>query len=353
MLNLRARWYDPGMGVFLSKDPIESEPPYQYVRGNPSNLVDPSGFAPHNPAPSHPDCIGEEGPRLPRTHQPDIQPLHCFDGSSPRSRYQPIIHRPSNSLLTTVINSHFQLDDGLILGFSVAYNDLIQMPFNLALPELFFEKWVMGDGMCVPATGVTGGVEIVYDFKHLEKGLFSYYGSNFNDGTIRGAGGTSYVGKARGFKTQSYADGVGAYGGYFGGVAGSIGLGDIVSGVVIEAAPLHDDSNRTLNPDGVFASYIGIGAGVGLSAPINFDIAVTNYTLWYRESYLFGASRVAFDDKGYEPLKKDYSNRVQAAIFMTAELSPLTVNLSNTPVANIVRQSIGELWQYVGDPNIP
>ncbi|MBE7549471.1 MAG: hypothetical protein HS126_00135 [Anaerolineales bacterium] len=47
MLHLRARWYSPGEGVFLSRDPVESEPPYQYVRGNPANWVDPSGLLPN------------------------------------------------------------------------------------------------------------------------------------------------------------------------------------------------------------------------------------------------------------------------------------------------------------------
>jgi hypothetical protein len=44
MLYLRARWYSSKDGIFLSRDPIESEPPYQYVRGNPVNRVDPSGY---------------------------------------------------------------------------------------------------------------------------------------------------------------------------------------------------------------------------------------------------------------------------------------------------------------------
>lgn len=47
LLHLRARWYLPGDGIFLSRDRVESEPPFQYVRGNPINLVDPSGFAPN------------------------------------------------------------------------------------------------------------------------------------------------------------------------------------------------------------------------------------------------------------------------------------------------------------------
>gem|GEM_PF-5978362 len=44
LLHLRARWYSPGTGTFLSVDPVGSEPPYQYVKGNPINWVDPSGL---------------------------------------------------------------------------------------------------------------------------------------------------------------------------------------------------------------------------------------------------------------------------------------------------------------------
>ena len=44
LLHLRARWYAPETGTFLSVDPVESEPPYQYVSGNPVNRVDPSGM---------------------------------------------------------------------------------------------------------------------------------------------------------------------------------------------------------------------------------------------------------------------------------------------------------------------
>lgn len=42
---LRARFYDPVTGQFLSRDPIESltRQPYSYANGNPLNLTDPSG----------------------------------------------------------------------------------------------------------------------------------------------------------------------------------------------------------------------------------------------------------------------------------------------------------------------
>ena len=46
LLYLRARWYQPETGTFLSQDAVESEPPYQYVRGNVVNLTDPSGYIP-------------------------------------------------------------------------------------------------------------------------------------------------------------------------------------------------------------------------------------------------------------------------------------------------------------------
>ncbi len=43
MLYLRARWYAPSLGIFLSRDPIRSNHPYQYAEANPILYVDPSG----------------------------------------------------------------------------------------------------------------------------------------------------------------------------------------------------------------------------------------------------------------------------------------------------------------------
>jgi RHS repeat-associated protein len=43
LVYLRARWYMPRTGTFLSKDIFETEPPYLYVRDNPVNRTDPSG----------------------------------------------------------------------------------------------------------------------------------------------------------------------------------------------------------------------------------------------------------------------------------------------------------------------
>ncbi len=46
LLYLRARWLMPETGTFLSRDSVEGEPPYAYVRGRVANLTDPSGYFP-------------------------------------------------------------------------------------------------------------------------------------------------------------------------------------------------------------------------------------------------------------------------------------------------------------------
>ena len=50
LIYLRARWYDPGTGRFLTRDPFpglamlpSTQHPYVYVGNNPVNLTDPSG----------------------------------------------------------------------------------------------------------------------------------------------------------------------------------------------------------------------------------------------------------------------------------------------------------------------
>jgi RHS repeat-associated protein len=44
LLFLRARYMQPGLGMFLSRDPLLIESPYRYASGNPINRSDPSGY---------------------------------------------------------------------------------------------------------------------------------------------------------------------------------------------------------------------------------------------------------------------------------------------------------------------
>jgi hypothetical protein len=44
LLHLRARWYDVETGTFLSRDSVESKPPYLYASANPINFEDPCGY---------------------------------------------------------------------------------------------------------------------------------------------------------------------------------------------------------------------------------------------------------------------------------------------------------------------
>jgi RHS repeat-associated protein len=46
---LRARHYDPAIGIFVSEDPLETPNRYAYVGGNPVNRVDPSGMVYERP----------------------------------------------------------------------------------------------------------------------------------------------------------------------------------------------------------------------------------------------------------------------------------------------------------------
>jgi RHS repeat-associated protein len=51
---LRARYYDPSTGRFLSKDPLGSK--YRYARNNPVNVTDPSGLYDSLPPPTPTNC---------------------------------------------------------------------------------------------------------------------------------------------------------------------------------------------------------------------------------------------------------------------------------------------------------
>jgi RHS repeat-associated protein len=72
LLYLRARYYNPTLGQFISLDPVETDNRFAYVGGNPVNRRDPSGLQPPLPIAEclKPDgewdlaCIAQKSPQL-------------------------------------------------------------------------------------------------------------------------------------------------------------------------------------------------------------------------------------------------------------------------------------------------
>jgi hypothetical protein len=225
------------------------------------------------------------------------------------------------------------------------------------------ENLVELNGTCLPANGTTGGFEIVYDFKHIERGLFSYSGNLVNFGNWYGVNGVAYIGKTRGFaKEPDYNTGVTAYEGYSAAADVSLNLEvpevpSLSGGIVgIWGAPL--DKNKTLNKNGVFASYFGVSGGGGASyIPfVGADLAVAEYTILFngnwpaREPYVSPVDRsiLWWQDKSIEEAKQEIPYRIKAAAQMQAELMTFAVLQPET--ASHIAGSIGQLWRFVFEP---
>jgi RHS repeat-associated protein len=337
LLHLRARWYAPETGTFLSRDPVESEPPYSYGHNNPIRFADPSGR-----------CIVGYSGEVRIGHYPYGTSGICpntehwiFEGHAaattiPNHIDEPALPSGLQEIVNAVISSHSLKDDGIIFGFGGNFSSLIQLPvLSFFVPPHFVEF----NECRLPISGLGAGLEVVYDFKHLERGVFLYDDPVFNIGTEVSAGGVAYIGKTRGFaRVDDYSVGVDAYSGYY--ASGTLNVstpGLEVGGVVIEAAPLN--SEKMLVPDGVFATYYGVGGGVSGGSPINVDIAVTNYTRLLREQYTFLAD--------LESKKKDVGARKTVASYMTAEL--YAWQTISPGISSFISEAITELWDYAND----
>jgi RHS repeat-associated protein len=90
LLYLRARWYRPETGSFVSRDPVEGEPTYLYVRGNPVNRVDPSGMTP--PPPNVPPTPTPCPDKLCK-----VEVFSVAVGGTPIGRHLFIIHTDENA----------------------------------------------------------------------------------------------------------------------------------------------------------------------------------------------------------------------------------------------------------------
>ncbi|MCP4285261.1 MAG: RHS repeat-associated core domain-containing protein, partial [Gammaproteobacteria bacterium] len=145
LLHLRARWYMPETGTFLSVDPVESEPPYQYVRGNPINFVDPSGMQCPSCRPE-PDATSTPAPPE-STPAPEPAPEPVIVGTPTPTPIQP---RPPETGLTEMINTAIRThatgeNDGFIFGGSLAVNALAAIAISA---EAHIPPELKANGVC-------------------------------------------------------------------------------------------------------------------------------------------------------------------------------------------------------------
>ncbi len=397
--------------MFLSRDPVESEPPYQYVRGNPINRVDPSGRQggppPLDGDPNRLECY------QPSENPQDIRPLGCtlppecyeldivgnvifYDSTIcpsppplPRSLLDSLKYPGGiKGLIDGIIDSYPNRDDGFIFGGDLALTLAPMIGRGLFNPSP--ENQIELNGDCLPTNSVVGGFEVVLDFKHQEAGYFAYKGSGLNVGTLFGADLVGYLGKTRGFANQPYfgeAVGVAAYGGYFaagdafgGFPSGFLVPGPSATGGIIMAAPLKDPSDpsavtpyKVLNPEGVFATYFAVGGSLGSSylaagASGSADIVVTNYSLLPPGRIRVGvplgglgadflSSNLSWWPDAITQQKNIYPNRIFGAKLMETQINMVRnaitgFGLLNDNVGSYMDEAISDIWYFAYRPHV-
>lgn len=209
------------------------------------------------------------------------------------------------------------------------------------------------DACYLPETGGTSGLEIVYDFQHQERGLFGFAGPTSSPLTAGGLGGGLYVGKTRGFSNifnaNNYEAGVDLYSGGFKSTSINLNPFFLKAGPsIINAEPL--DEYNQVNPNGVFASYYGIGAGPSLALPINVDIAVTNYVLEDRQRYLLGQVPNPNDEQAVFNKKTDIIHRKRVAREIGEELRWWGVALPPIVMTPILEQALRDVQYFADKP---
>jgi RHS repeat-associated protein len=273
LVYLRARYYDPGLGSFVSLDPLETPNRYGYVGGNPVNRVDPSGLQEISP---YDDC-------LTRCLQSNMAPYECEVTCEATKTYEDITKDLDyeNPFIPNIRPTIQALIDGL----NITPPDQ-KMACLASLPDigsLYLEGFnIGGTGLFgILPLGMVAGSEVVYNFRSMERAEFTYQGILGAFGLV--GGGEYYVGLGLGFKGSTEGSIISEYSGWFVGSEYSQTVGlefEIVSagiGLSIGRASSLPGSDPYIQ-----AYYVGLTASYGLKIPVpivnDFTAALTYYT---------------------------------------------------------------------------
>ena len=294
MLYLRARYYNPAIQSFMSRDPWEgniSQPQtlngWNYVENNPTNLVDPTGL-------------------MSTAHDREFRADYCKSVWTP-NEYGRCVRK--------------EYGRGSFLHFD---NPDVGFPFQ-GNPNCWYgpvpyraRGYIEGSNNTVVAgLGFTNGLEVVYDFASMQRQNFKYAGVIVQDSFSVSTG--QYAGLIFGMRTLRYGwdtfDITVDYSGPF--VSGSVGVGagvalgieigpSVGGGLTFFASPT-DPSIRG------FALYLSVSLGIDPVPIFDFSGTVTNYTsisqvIDYREQGPYGGRTFV----NVERIGRDIRNGVES-----------------------------------------
>jgi RHS repeat-associated protein len=310
LLYLRSR-YLTDSGRFLTKDswPGDLSAPltlngWAYVKDNSVNLTDPSGLqcqgltcpvpiatpSPSStPIPNYPLQSTPTAPIFAKPLGDILQPQTCFVPSGPGARPVPCYPYQDD----------FPEHDGYIFG---------TVGTLAAFQGSGLTSGIWEQDKCSLFGTAAIGAEIVYDFRHQERGFFTYQAVGETIGVLVAGSAGYYEGFTSGFRT-----GVKDYQGNSGSAGISLSLLPVRVGPSVGAsvaAPF--SSNGSVNPQGVYATYLGKSVSAGISLPVNLSLQ--------KAVYSFDGQHLFFDYNGKPPSQDYITVRKAAADRMAREI---------------------------------
>jgi len=297
LLHLRARWYAPEIGAFLSRDAWEgSKNEYRYVNGNPINLIDPFGWYGCNSTTGRCDdgrylCViqGKWSGSYVDGKPCIVNPNNVQTGNAPAPSVPwPILISPNQPPVTplpTTIST--ERDPSRLQTFA-------QLT-NVTGVTGYLEGWAVS-GTLATCNILVVGQEIVYDFYTGQRAVFDFIGQPYKDApipfptgesipTLADASGWGYAGFIWGFDREPARGLVDEYGGPF-----VVGFGTMQTptpivtgnGAVNVFSSASDDWHGWWPNLDVYGITFAAGAGAGggaLDLPVSVGAIRTNYTL--------------------------------------------------------------------------